>query len=185
MNAIFRGDFKALEQLQRQMTVMASPAVRRAILVNMAEESLTQIRLGFERVRDPMGQPWEPLKHPSRKRGGSSAKPLQDTGRLKNSFKQHVTNTGFVVDSDVEYAGVHQDGARIAHGAGQVVQHLNGRFAKRSTKSHNLIASKRKAYVQRIPARPMVPEGESPGPIWSAALAKAGRDTLESFVGAL
>src|SRR4051794_28460462 len=46
----------------------------------------SQARQCFDQQRSPDGTPWAPLKNPSKARGGSSAKPLRDTGAMMASL---------------------------------------------------------------------------------------------------
>lgn len=73
----------------------------------------------FDQGRAPDGAAWLPLKRPSKKRGGKSAKPLRDTGLLMASLQpgrpDNVTDVGaFHVGfgTNVAYARFHQEGTR-------------------------------------------------------------------------
>lgn len=79
---------------------------------------VSEINQAFRESRDPWGHPWAPLSdvtkdkmkpHP---RGGDSAKPLLDTGRLRQSVTYQATNDSVRVGTDVEYATTQQFGAR-------------------------------------------------------------------------
>lgn len=72
------------------------------------------IKQGFLNSRDPYGQSWAALKNPSNKRGGLSAKPLLDRGRLVGSIDFVTQDNKLIISTNVNYAEYHQDGtARI------------------------------------------------------------------------
>ena len=90
------------------------PALRRAAVLLAAEA-----KLAFHYGRAPDGSAWKPLKNPSRKRGGATAKPLRDTGLLMASLAgggpQHaedVSPLALVWGTRVRYAGFHQYGTK-------------------------------------------------------------------------
>ncbi len=74
----------------------------------------------FDTATDPWGQPWKPLKKPSKKRGGASAKPLRDTGLLMGSLTarsgqghtEEYGPTSLVWGSALDRAGWHNEGTR-------------------------------------------------------------------------
>lgn len=73
----------------------------------------------FARGVTPDGTPWAPLKRPSKRRGGKSAKPLRDKGLLMASVTgagaghvEELTKTAFVFGTNLDYAGFHQFGTR-------------------------------------------------------------------------
>lgn len=71
----------------------------------MAEEAIELTREGFSKESDPDGKGWAPTQ-----RGGRI---LQDTGRLRNSFRvMRVNARGFQIGTTVEYSGYHQSGTR-------------------------------------------------------------------------
>lgn len=73
-----------------------------------------QVRLGFRDGRSPRGESWEPLTHVTlsrRKNGGVGAKPLMDTGRLRDSIGHAVQGDTVEIGTNVEYAALHQFGA--------------------------------------------------------------------------
>lgn len=72
---------------------------------NLAEAALDKVKETFERQAAPGGAGWAPTQ-----RGGRI---LQDTGRLKGSFKvASVSARGFTVSSSVSYGVYHQSGTR-------------------------------------------------------------------------
>lgn len=86
----------ALNSPRKVMTVVARA---------MAEEAIEMTREGFSKEADPDGKGWAPTQ-----RGGRI---LQDTGRLRNSFRvMRVNSRGFQIGTTVEYSGYHQAGTR-------------------------------------------------------------------------
>lgn len=98
-----RGDASELRSL---IAALESPRkVLKLVARAMAEEAIELTREGFSRESDPNGKGWAPTQ-----RGGRI---LQDTGRLRNSFRvMHVNARGFQIGTTVEYSGYHQAGTR-------------------------------------------------------------------------
>lgn len=80
-----------------------------------------QAKRCFSESRTPDGTPWPPLKNPSRRRGGKSAKPLVDKGILMASMSATAASRGAVRDitrvslehgTEIEYAGFQNFGTR-------------------------------------------------------------------------
>lgn len=80
-----------------------------------------QAKRCFSESRTPDGAQWPPLKNPSRRRGGRTAKPLVDKGLLMASMSAVAATNGAVRDitktsvehgSNLEYAGWQNDGTR-------------------------------------------------------------------------
>lgn len=81
---------------------------------------IADVRDNFHGSHAPDGTAWLPLKNPSKRRGGASAKPLRDTGLLMASVtaqgRGHVERIGeheLVLGTNLDYAAVHQFGATI------------------------------------------------------------------------
>jgi phage gpG-like protein len=138
--------------------VLGSDAGKRRITRNLAEESITQVKLGFRQLRNPYGVPWPPLKS----RDGQA---LRQTGRMQNSFTVAVTgDSQFVVGTNAQYAATHQYGATIVpKRAKRLVFAVRGRlvFARKVI----------------IPQRQMMPENDL-GPIWSRAFAESTTEVV-------
>lgn len=81
---------------------------------------VADVRENFDQAHAPDGTAWLPLKNPSQRRGGSSSKPLRDTGLLMASVTaqgrghvEQITEDTLVLGTNLPYAGVHQHGATI------------------------------------------------------------------------
>ncbi len=76
----------------------------------------SSVKENFAGSHTPDGTPWPPLKNPSKKRGGASAKPLRDTGLLFASITSAATVTETAAEitygTGLFYAGFHQFGTR-------------------------------------------------------------------------
>lgn len=79
----------------------------------------SETKLNFARGQTPDGTPWAPLKRPSKRRGGKSAKPLRDKGLLMASVSgagaghvEETSKTAFVFGTNLDYADFHQSGTR-------------------------------------------------------------------------
>jgi phage gpG-like protein len=111
-----------LEQLAQHLgdraTVLANPNLGQTWpAVGLYLQS--QAQLNFVGGHDPDGGVWAPLRHPSRRRGGPSAKPLRDTDVLMGSMVSngpgHVdqrTPSSLVWGTSVSYGIFHQQGTR-------------------------------------------------------------------------
>jgi len=88
----------ALQQLQRQTSDLRQP------LAEIGQTIEDNIALLFRDAESPEGEPWADLKH-------RIGKPLNDTGRLKNSFTHNVSGNSVEIGTNVEYAITHQKGA--------------------------------------------------------------------------
>jgi phage gpG-like protein len=88
-----------------------SPALKRVAFYLSA-----QARLCFDQGRSPDGTAWAALVNPSARRGGSSARPLRDTGLLMASCASGVGHAEQITDStltwgtNVDYAAYQQFG---------------------------------------------------------------------------
>lgn len=104
------GDFAELDRLRKAFEGLSRQGMHEVSKV-LAAEALHQLDEEFEESRDPYNRPWAPPKR--RKRGTlRAAKPLIDTGRMRSSFHARPRRGGFVVSTDVRYAGYHQKGTR-------------------------------------------------------------------------
>lgn len=75
-------------------------------------------RLRFAAGVEPSGKPWEPLSPVTialrrKGKGAGSAKPLLDTGRLRNSITYRVGANQVIVGTNVIYARMQHFGARM------------------------------------------------------------------------
>lgn len=107
--AVLRGDFGALEDLQRRIQMVTNPAFKVAVAKRLTGTAIKLLADEFRKSQDPYGNPWKPLK---RRRG----KPLLDTGRLRAAAVGQAANqsSGAMVRVviPVFYASYHQDGTR-------------------------------------------------------------------------
>lgn len=78
-----------------------------------------ELAQGFLSSKAPNGSTWAPLKDPRPKGHNQENKPLIDTGKLQDSVlhtgAEHIEGTsgqGVVIGTEVEYAGVHQEGSQ-------------------------------------------------------------------------
>lgn len=111
--------FEDLARLLKERGVALAGLSFRKPLQTVAFLLGAEARRCFDEGRAPDGTPWAPLKNPSRRRGGASAKPLRDTGMLMASLTgragghvEEVTDTALVWGTNVAYAGYHQGGTR-------------------------------------------------------------------------
>jgi len=75
------------------------------ILDEIGDLIASEVALNFRDASDPYGKPWQELKH-------RDGKPLNDTGRLKDSITYNIFGYSVEVGTNVEYAPTHQFGAK-------------------------------------------------------------------------
>jgi len=96
-----------LARLQAHLTNL-TPVMR-----SIGQTLRTNIDLGFRGEQDPWGVPWRPLSDVTlRRRRGTSAQILRDTGRLANSMTYRADRNSVSVGTNVVYAATHQFGAQ-------------------------------------------------------------------------
>jgi len=148
------GDFGELAAIRRQVGRLGTDG-RQRIIKACAEEGRLLVEQGFEAGQAPSGAPWAPVR-----RGGQ---PLRDTGRLLASLTPKVGSGGFVIETNVKYADVHQRGATINRKNKRVLGTPKaGWFGVRVT----------------IPARPFLPEDSLPSS-WEVRLSEAASDAIQ------
>ena len=107
--AVLRGNFGALEDLQRRLREVRNPAFTAAVARRLTGTAIKLLGDEFRRSQDPYGRPWKPLKY-------RVGKPLLDTGRLRAAAVGQQANqaSGALVRVviPVSYASYHQDGTR-------------------------------------------------------------------------
>ena len=149
-----------LKRLIGRVSAFRAPAWRAGLAKNLAQEAQSQILQGFQGQRDPYGRPWKPSAR-AISQGGQT---LSNKGRLRLSFTSPSAVTraderGFVVGTNLPYAGVHQRGMTIVPKTKRALKfQVNGRW---------VLAKK-----VVIPQRMMIPEGQL-GPIWDTAFRQA------------
>lgn len=100
---------------ERQLRRLGRDLNPRAMLKVIGFRLVREIDKGFRSEKQPGGKRWKPLA-PSTlaRRRGTSAKILQDTGRLKRSFQQgqpiRLSTREVLIGSNVDYADIHQEG---------------------------------------------------------------------------
>lgn len=134
------------------------------VLPVIGRKVTTLIQLGFRNSASPWGHPWQPLNGQTTRRG----KPLQDSGRLRNSISWQVHGDTVAIGTNVDHARVHQFGAVIKPVTARMLRWVGPRgpiYAKEVI----------------IPARPFMPitdTGVSLPPAWHAQIVEAIRQHL-------
>ena len=98
-----RGDLGRLEDLLESFHRLASPDFKAALVVDLAEATITLLLREFATGRDPSGKPWPPPK-----RGDNL--PMIRTGKLMTGFSYKPGPDGFEIQNTQEYSGYLQDG---------------------------------------------------------------------------
>ena len=193
------GDFKALNELIGNLRAIAgtgadSDEFKRGLFTVCAAAAQDALDNQFIKSIDPYGKKWKPLVHPSQRRGGASAKPLLDTGRLSTSFSRHITDDGFVIETNLAYAPVHQYGAFIPPHT-KLYRALafdkNGRFISvRTAKGRKKADRYWLGHVTygkgiRIPQRQMIPMEETGGigDAWGKGINEAAEQFVKDWIG--
>jgi len=124
-----RAVMQQLAQLEQRARSMAP------VMPEVGNILVASAQLSFRDSADPWGNPWAPLspvtllRRAARRTGGNpyrrdgrlkkaavqiigSAKPLLDTGRLRNSITFRIDGNGVVVGTNLVQAGMQQFGAR-------------------------------------------------------------------------
>ena len=88
----------------------------RPVMRVIAQDLMTQKDINFRKQSEPDGKKWALLSIDStlkrRNNDVATIKVLQDTGRLRASFKSKTTNNSAKIGTNVKYAKTHQFGAR-------------------------------------------------------------------------
>ena len=79
----------------------------------ISADMIKKVNLRFRRTQDQDGKEWARLSPATiARRRKASDKPLNDTGRLKSSFRRKYTRNSAIVGTNTIYAPTHQFGAR-------------------------------------------------------------------------
>lgn len=126
--AALRGDYVALEDLQRRIREVTNPRFREEVAHRLAGTAIKLLADEFRQSRDPYGNAWKPVfrnrarDRRARGRRASAGKaprgdrPLIDTGRLRAAATASGADTSsgsqVRITIPVEYASYQQDGTR-------------------------------------------------------------------------
>lgn len=155
------GDHAALARLIDRLNRLPKEGIPK-VASEVAQETKLLVSEGFQRSASPDGQAWAPLKV-------RAGQPLRDTGRLATSITVNAAGLTFTVGTNVEYAGVHQNGAVIT-----------------AKNKRSLYSKKQRRFFGRsvtIPARPFLPTGTALPSAWEARVQEAASEALDLFFG--
>lgn len=88
----------------------------RRILQEGAEAMINTARISFVDAKTPEGEKWPTLSEVTKKRRGSGAKTLRDTGRLMNSLQSQTNGEVVTIGSNLIYSNIHNYGGMAGHG---------------------------------------------------------------------
>lgn len=159
-----KGDFAALKRFETKLR--QTPEVLAVVNRNMGEAAVDLVKDGIDRGVDPYGKKYAPLKL-------RDGEPLQDTGRLKNSWHSTSTRRGFRVAPGVTYAAFHQTGTGLY---GPKAKRITPKTASALRLGNTGLFAKS---VKGAPQRKMVPDAGRLPPRWNAALNAAALEVLE------
>lgn len=158
------GDFGALERWEKQFGSLASPGLAQEVSRSMAAESVRRVEQGFEKQRDPFGNPWKSKAEPD------GRKILRGkTGRLSQWKQLSAGADGFQIASrHPEVFDFHQRGTG-RHGAGRgpykiTPKREGGVLAFRSG---GRMRFARSVMHEGVPVRRMVPGSRLPA-LWAS-----------------
>jgi phage virion morphogenesis protein len=101
-----RAVMRALQRMQSRAGNL------RPVLKSIGQVLVTETDLAFREERDPWGHAWAALSPVTKKRRrGTTAHILSDTGRLRGSINARVQDDSVAVGTNVVYAGTQQFGA--------------------------------------------------------------------------
>lgn len=166
------GDFGEIDRIMRLMGRLATPAWKKGLNMNLAQEAQALVAEGFRKQRDPEGRAWKPSIR-ARLEGGQT---LSKTGRLRTAWagRKAITRLNakvFTLMNRTKYAAIHQKGGLIkAKRAKYLRFKIGGRFISRKQ--------------VRIPARPMIPRGPGLPPLWRKGFERAAGAYFVATMGA-
>lgn len=173
MSVKITGKPDALLAIRKKLLDGTSDETRTRLNEHIAREAIKLVHRGFREQVAPDGEAWAPLKR-QRSRQGKKKRGdliLRKDGNLRNSFTMRdVSAGGFVVGSSVQYAAHHQFGTKgrtkaysrsqAVNKRGKFMKHAKAAKQKRGAVGFRILNFQ--AGGGKIPARPMLPEGELP-----------------------
>lgn len=152
-----------IQKLRNMVARLENPT---PILNAVGKESLRLVTKAFEDEKAPSGVAWKPFRQWRVKtKGGQVSVPtrtgkvLNRTGHLKRSFRYETSGRRVTVFTDVFYSPTHQFGATIRPKKAKLLAFtVGGRWGQK----YRMFAKS----VQ-IPARPMLPSGDTVPAAWS------------------
>ena len=110
-----------LLRAKRPANLKAAVVMRQWIVRNFdAEGGLHRNAMRKWPRLEPIGIALRKMRHPSATITAASAKPLQDTGRLKNHWDLRADDHGAEVQSRANYSRVHEEGGMSVIGFGKL-----------------------------------------------------------------
>jgi Phage virion morphogenesis family len=100
-------DFNSLSAITREIGQLGF-AVKNRVAIRVKDEMNMLLVEQFDGGFDPAGEPWEPLK-PSTVKRGRHAPPLTDTHRMRDHVRAVRVGTNVVIESELP-AAFHQSG---------------------------------------------------------------------------
>ncbi len=193
------GDFAFAKKLADK--IAALPELQTEIAKVAGAAAMKQLSDEFNRSRNPYGESWKPLRHPSKRRGGASAKILVDRAILRNSYSAQPTPDGFEVSTRSDHAAPHQYGAHIEPHSriapttvyrngktNRFVKHSNALTKNGKVKKHVVAFMFHQTLANgiTIPRRQMVPERDTGGvgELWGGAINKAADGVVKRYFAA-
>lgn len=158
-----RWDSAKVAALRRSLTELYDGSFMASANRLCGAAAVSLVDEGFQKSEDPFGHPWAPVKR--------NGMPLLKTGRLAKSFNAKSDSGGFIIESDVNYAAIHNYGGTVVHTARPNYHAANGRFLseRRLAKRKAYFSSMSRAHSVTIAQRMMVPDTKSLPASWKDA----------------
>lgn len=128
------GPTKTLGDLAQDLKKIAGGKVLREARVEIAEDALARVQLGFERATSPFGEKWQPIRR--------SGQILRKSGRLMNSIHRKMVGSGFEIVSNVKYARIQNEGGVVKKAARSQIQHYSAKGKQISGKQFERLKAK-------------------------------------------
>lgn len=98
-------DAKQLREIKKRLRDCERP------LVTFTREKVKEVEQQFNKMVDPFGNPWKPLKDSTiKQKKKNKEKILTHTGKMKKSIRRKTDKLSFEIKIDVDYAIYHQEG---------------------------------------------------------------------------
>lgn len=171
-----RGDFGKLKKLSKRFAKVRGQQFARGLSLAIAEEARDLVLRCLDTSTDPYGHRYTPLKY---RRG----KPLEKTGRLRNSISYIYSAGGFRLFSAVFYALYQNRGSFSVRGRtgwyGAKAAEIGARTRRSKAGLHKM-----KGTVVRVhlPQRMFIPVGRALPKPWLKAIVTVGNAFLKRYM---
>lgn len=176
MRGSLTGNFGGLAKFTKQIEKLASPAARKALSRELADEALYLALDGFTKEQDPFGRPWFPKRYPDGRKILRGA-----TGQLGRSFfKANVTADGFQIGNKAKHAAFVAKGTGIYGPSHKPILPKAGKALRFRGPNGKFMFRKKS---DGSPPRPILPTTGKLPPAWARAFEKRAVAFLRKRLG--